>query len=96
MAIEDNNRRFEELYAWMNHAERQITFLAIAEQLDIAESTARKHLKSETIPTSHYRKLIALGFPPELLPRAEDKVPGRKRKVPRFPGLQAFEACPMM
>ena len=81
------SERYKRLLSWMNGYD--ISFSAIAEQLGISVSGARFTCKGETCPIAHHRKLLALGFPPELLPFPLNKPRGRQRKIPKFPTLSS-------
>ena len=64
-----------------------ITLAALGRELGVSETRARELIFIETMPTLLHARATALGIPAELLPRALDKKPGPKPKVPRFPGL---------
>ncbi len=73
--------------------EHDITMPAIAAELGIrSEGAVRKFFQSETMPAAHHARLVELGFPADLLPRGEDRKPGRQPKVPRWPGLDVHAA----
>lgn len=73
------------LREWM--ASRDITLRALGEQLNLSTCGARRLLYQQTIPTARHAQLLALGFPPDLLPDPLDMPPGPKPKEPRFPGM---------
>ena len=83
------SERYKRLLSWMNGYD--ISFSAIAEQLGISTPGARFTCQGETCPTAHHQKLLALGFPAELLPFPLDKPRGRQRKIPKFPALSAVQ-----
>ena len=84
--------RVEALKDWM--AERDITFRAVGERLGLSGAMASRLLKAERIRPVRFEQLRALGFPKELLPVPSDPLPGGpKRKIPRFPGLQACQSA---
>lgn len=90
MATNDNHRRYQLLLSWMK--ERDISFSALSEQLGVSSSTARYACQRETCPTNHYKKLVTLGFPKDLLPIPLDKQGGRPKRIPKFPGLMQATA----
>lgn len=75
--------RKNRLRQWM--IERDITYLAVAKQIDVSLSTASRLLNGESMPVKKHEKLLKLGFPAELLPMPLDKKPGPKAREPRFP-----------
>lgn len=77
--------RYEQLKAWLEGY--NITQQAIADKLNIRQQAVYLLLSGETMPTGHHAKLIALGFPENLLPMALDKPKGRPAKEPRWPAL---------
>ena len=78
--------RYEKLRRWMRaHA---ITFAAIARQTGAGTTTIQIQLAGETMPVHRHKELVALGFPPELLPRAQDLKRGPRPVQPDFPGLR--------
>lgn len=77
--------RPKRLRKWL-HA-HDITLAALGKALGVSETRARELIFVETMPTLLHARARALGIPMELLPRALDKKPGPKPKVPRFPGL---------
>jgi hypothetical protein len=85
MTIDLYADRYKRLLDWMNGYD--ISFSAIAEQLGISAPGARFVCRGKTCPTAHHQKLLALGFPAELLPHPLDKPRGRQRKIPKFPTL---------
>ena len=77
--------RYEELKKFL--AEYNITHAAIANQLGLRQQGIHSLLRGETMPTVHHVKLIALGFPENLLPTPLDKSRGRQAKVPCWPAF---------
>lgn len=77
--------RYDRLYAWM--LDHRISYPALAKELGVSESGARRLCNSETIPVHRHDQLVQLGFPVDLLPAARDRPKGRPRAVPIFPGL---------
>lgn len=64
-----------------------ITYRAIGEQLGVVTSFAKTLLAGDTIPSKRHAQLVALGFPPDILPEPLDLPPGPRPKKPNFPGL---------
>ena len=80
-----NDSRLRKVKAFM--AAHSITLRAIGEQLDVTTSGAKGLLARDTIPTGRHAQLVALGFPPDILPEPMDLPPGPRPKIPHFPGL---------
>lgn len=89
MAINPN---YKKLLAWM--ADHYITHKNLGEQLGVSRAYARLLCCQERIPVMWHAELARLGFPADLLPRAEDAQGGVRagqrfiKHPPIFPGLQ--------
>lgn len=79
-------KRHARLKNWLK--QHNITYAALARQMELTESSVRYLLAAETIPTQRHKQLTDLGFPIDLLPKPLDRKGGRKRLVPDFPGLR--------
>lgn len=73
--------RYDQLREWMH--KNRVTFRWTASKLGTTGTGAAWLLKADRIPVKRYAELIALGFPAELLPRAEDRI--RKGNPPIVP-----------
>lgn len=83
MANNPNLERYKRLLAFMH--DYDITAPLLAERLGFRSVTPiRYHFKKETCPPEIYNKMIAWGFPADLLPRPEDK---RRGASPRWEEL---------
>ena len=78
--------RHDRLRRWM--LMHSISIAALARQIGASNSSVLYWLKNETMPVRRHRELVALGFPPELLPRAADIRRGPHPVQPDFPGLR--------
>lgn len=79
--------RYLRLLAW--NVEHTVSFGDIGEQLSMTANGARQALMKPRIYKEHHKKLLALGFPSDLLPEPCDEWKGRRKRAPNFPGLQA-------
>lgn len=79
--------RFERLRVWKD--EHFISYRDIGEQLGMTPSGARQALRKPEIFKRHHDKLVALGFPRDLLPDPCEEKLGRRKRAPIFSGLQA-------
>lgn len=79
--------RYERLLAWKGA--HFISFEDIGKQLGMTANGARQALMKPRIYKEHHKKLLALGFPSDLLPEPCDEWKGRRKRTPNFPGLQA-------
>lgn len=68
-------RRLVELKVWMR--EHGWTVEKLRTELGVGYASAHRYLHGETIPSYRHEALVALGFPPEFLPRILDKTPNR-------------------
>ena len=85
-----NKERFVRARQFM--AENDITYRSMGEQLGVTLQWAMLLLAKNTIPTERHAQLIALGFPPDVLPEPMDFTLGRKPKISRFPGLAGTQS----
>ena len=79
--------RYERLMVWKN--EHFISFEDIGKQLGMTANGARQALLKPKIFKRHHDKLLALGFPIDMLPQPCEEKKGRPKRNPIFPGLQA-------
>ena len=79
--------RYEHLLAWKGA--HFISFGDIGKQLGMTANGARQALLKQEIFKRHHDKLLALGFPKEILPEPCEEKMGRRKRAPNFPGLQA-------
>lgn len=77
--------RYDLLLDWMR--EHFISFQALGEQLGMTAAGARRHCASQIMPVAHHARMLALGFPVELLPEPRDAQHGRPKLTPIFSGL---------
>ena len=83
------NPQYDALLVWMG--DHYITFRNLGLQLGVSAAYARILCCQERISHHWHEKLVALGFPQDLLPRAEDVRRGVRpgnRPAPIFPGLK--------
>lgn len=88
------NPKYKELLLWMR--DHYITFRNLAPHLGVSAATARNWCYQERISPRSHAKLVRLGFPVELLPRAESVLRGASqgpRRAPIFPGLVGKSAA---
>lgn len=78
--------RYEHLRSWMRQF--NVTFAYVGKNIGISRVGAMKVLKSERISPERHQQLVALRFPPELLPIADPKC----RRGPRVPTWECNEA----
>ena len=79
--------RYERLLAWKGA--HFISFGDIGKQLGMTANGARQALLRQEIFKRHHDKLLALGFPKEILPEPCEEKMGRRKRAPNVPGLQA-------
>lgn len=72
--------RQELLKAWMERDKRSRSYRKYAASMGISGVSVARLCRGEAMPTERHRQLVALGVPPELLPRPEDLRLGRPRK----------------
>lgn len=83
--------RYERLLAW--NGDHFISLADIGKQLGMSPSGIRQALLRPEILRRYHEKLLSLGFPPELLPLpCEQRLRGRRKHAPVFPGLEAEAA----
>lgn len=70
--------RYTLLKEWMR--DNRVTLVWTGKKLGITTSAIQSLLSSDRISVKRHAEFVALGFPPELLPKAEDYV--RKAMVP--------------
>lgn len=91
------NPNYDKLREWKK--EHHITDLDLGARLGCSKAYARLLCCQDRIPTVWHKKLVSLGFPAELLPRAEDVPMGLPRgyrfpkAAPIYPGLQKNTAA---
>lgn len=85
--------RQESLASWLReHREQGFTLAKLAAGARIHLSCLSRMFDQDTMPVRHHAYLVSRGVPAELLPRAEDKRPGRKPSPPRIPHDEAMAA----
>lgn len=78
---------------WMReHRDEGFTLVKLADGVGVRFPTLSRMLGQETMPVRHHAYLVSRGVPVHLLPRAEDKKPGRKPLPPRIPHDEAMAA----
>lgn len=70
--------RYEMLREWMR--DNHVTLVWTASRLGITDMGVLRLIRSDRISVKRHAEFVALGFPPELLPKAEDYI--RKPIVP--------------
>ena len=73
--------RYDLLKEWMR--DNRVTFRWTGSKIGITGAGVLRLLRSNRIPVKRHIELIELGFPAELLPKAEDYIP--KGKTPLVP-----------
>ena len=76
--------RLKAFHIWRINKDKSVTELA--KMLGITQSTLSIHLRNETMPTEHYKTLVAAGVPANVLPAPLDIPPGPKPKNPASVG----------
>ncbi|CAK7034978.1 MAG: hypothetical protein DELT_00523 [Desulfovibrio sp.] len=74
--------RIEKLKLFMRMQNPPLTFVSLAEPLDITSAVLGKSCSQETMPVYQHKHLVENGIPPELLPIPQDRKSGPKPKTP--------------
>lgn len=75
---------YERLREWMRG--NDITYASLGQELGVSGAYASRICRAQHIPVRHHARMVELGFPPELLPPAEDRKRGKRALTPRWPG----------
>lgn len=82
----DANPHYLELRQWMR--DKEVTCKFVASFLGVSEGAISKIFKRSTMPTKHHIPCVSMGFPVELLPKAEDRKRGPRPKIPTIPAMR--------
>ena len=75
--------RYDLLKEWMR--DNRVTFRWLASKLGISGPRIMNLLRANRISIKRHADFVELGFPVELLPKAEDYIPrGRPPKIPDY------------